>query len=174
MTEPPIKRIVITREKLQERIQSLGEQISRDYEGKELLLISVLKGSLYFMADLSRAIDIPLQLDFMALGMRSHSDGQSTVRIDKDLNIDITGKHVLLIEDIIRTGLTTGYLVQDLSARMPADIRVCSLLVNPSQQLISVPMPYVGFEVSAAFLIGYGLDVEENWRHLPYIAEIDA
>lgn len=174
MTKPPIRNIVFTQEKLQERIKILGEQISRDYEGKELILVSILNGSLYFTADLSRAIDIPLQLDFMAIGVRNNANGSPIVRIEKDLRVDISGKHVLLIEDIIRTGLTTAYLIKELSVRQPADIQVCSLLVNPSQQLISLPMPYVGFEVSAAYLIGYGLDAQENWRQLPYIAEYDA
>ena len=175
MNELPIKKVVFSEEAIQERIEALGKAISRDYKGNDLVLIGVLTGSFYFMADLSRALDIPVQMDFMAIGVYPNSQTKSgAVRIVKDLNIDIAGRHVLLVESIIRTGLTTGYLAQTLSARMPASVNVCSLLVCPEQQLIDVPMPYFGFEVSPDYLIGYGLDHKENWRNLKYISEMES
>ncbi len=173
--DKPIKKIVFSEDAIQERIKALGAEISRDYCGKDLVLIGVLTGSFYFMADLSRALGIPVQIDFMGIGVYPNSQTKSgAVRIVKDLNIDIAGRHVLLIESIIRTGLTTGYLTQTLSARMPASVNVCPLLVCPEQQLIDVPMPYFGFKVSPDYLIGYGLDQKENWRSLPYIAEVES
>lgn len=172
--EIPIRQVRFSEEKLQERIKIIGQDISRQYAGKELVLISVLKGSLYFFADLTRAITIPVQLDFISIGTYPTSTNQQgIVRITKDLDLEITGKHVLLIEDIIRTGLTTGYLVQTLQTRMPASLKVCTLLQNPAEQLINVPIAFCGFIITATRLIGYGMDVHEQGRHLPYIAEID-
>lgn len=168
-----ISQVRYPEEKLLGRIREIGQEISRDYAGKDLILISVLKGSLYFFADLTRAITIPVQLDFISIGTYPTTTNQKgIVRITKDLDLEITGKHVLLIEDIIRTGLTTGYLVQTLQARMPASVKVCTLLQNPNEQLINVPIAYCGFIISAARLIGYGMDVHEQGRNLPYIAEI--
>ncbi|MBP8989381.1 MAG: hypoxanthine phosphoribosyltransferase [Clostridia bacterium] len=166
-------KIRFSEETLRQRIKEMGQQISHDYAGKELILISVLKGSLYFFADLTRAIDLPIQIDFISIGTYPTSTNQKgIVRITKDLDLEITGKHVLLIEDIIRTGLTTGYLVQTLQARLPASIKVCTLLQNPDEQLINVPVAYRGFTISATRLIGYGMDIEEQGRNIPYIAEI--
>lgn len=168
------KNVVFSEDIIKERVRLMGEQINHDYAGKELILVSVLKGTLYFFADLTRFIDIPVQLDFMAVGVYPNSTSQTgVVRITKDLDLDISGKHVLIIEDIIRTGLTTGYLVQNLESRMPASVKVCTLLVNPKQQLIKVPIEYYGFEISDAWLIGYGMDVNEKCRNLPYIAEAE-
>ena len=172
--QPVIKRVLFSEETLQTRIEDMGRQISRDYQSKELILVGVLKGSLYFLSDLSRAIDIPIQLDFISIGLYSNTSHETgVVRISKDLDLDITGRHVLIIEDIIRTGLTTGYLVQNLATRKPESIKVCSLLVNPSQLMINVPIDYSGFEVSAQWLMGYGLDVDQKWRNIPYIVEIE-
>lgn len=169
-----IKRTLLTADAIQRRVQEIGQQIRADYPEGDLVLVGVLKGSLYFMADLSRAIDLPLQLDFMTIGTIPNTTNQTgVVRITKDLDLDVTGKHVLLIEDIIRTGLTTAYLVQNLKARQAASVKVCSLLVNPDQQLINVPIAYVGFEITQAWLIGYGMDTGERGRNLPYIAEIE-
>ena len=169
------KRIIFSDEALQKRIKELARQISADYAGKELILVSVLKGSLYFFADLTRAIEIPIQLDFMAIGTYPQATNQKgIVRITKDLDLEITGKHVLVIEDIIRTGLTTAYLVQNLLSRMPASVKVCTLLVNREQQLINVPIAYWGFAITDARLVGYGMDVREKGRNWPYIAEIDS
>lgn len=168
-----IGKIVFSQEEIKRRIIELGKQISRDYVGKPLVVIGVLKGSLYFLSDLTRAIDIPLQLDFIAIGNYSReTNRKGIVRITKDLDLDITDKHVLLIEDILRTGLTIGYLVQNLEARQPASVRVCTLLSNPQQQLINVPVEYSGFEIDRRRLVGYGMDIQEEYRHLPYIAEL--
>ena len=172
MSEIKEMKIEFSTKQLLERIKELGHEISRDYEGKELILVGVLKGSFYFFADLSRNIDIPIQLDFISIGVYPNSTNETgVVRIVKDLDLDITGKHVLVIEDIIRTGLTIGYLVQNLESRKPASVKVCSLLVNPGQQLINVPISYVGFEISDTWLMGYGLDIKENGRNLPYIVK---
>ena len=175
MNPHPHRRILYTETVIQARVRELGAQISRDYAGKELIMAAVLKGSLYFFADLTRAIDIPIQLDFIAIGnYQSSVPNQGVVRFTKDLDIDIEGKHILLVEDIIRTGLTTAYLVQTLATRKPASINVCTLLVNPEQQLINVPIAYQGFEITLTRLIGYGMDVNEHGRNLPYIAELAA
>lgn len=168
------KRILYSEEALRTRIRELGREISHDYAGRDLIMVSVLKGSFYFFSDLTRAIDIPIQIDFITIGTYPNTTNQTgIVRITKDLDLDITGKDVLLVEDIIRTGLTTGYLVQNFSARKPASVKVCSLLVNPSQQLINVPIAYSGFEIGDKWLIGYGMDVKEKGRNIPYIAEIE-
>ncbi|MEI8199233.1 MAG: hypoxanthine phosphoribosyltransferase [Eubacteriales bacterium] len=174
MTEFKQRRIVYTAEDLRTKVTGMGRQISTDYAGKDLVVVGVLKGSLYFFADLTRAIDIPIGVDVIAIGTIPNTTSQTgIVRITKDLDLDIIGKHVLLIEDIIRTGLTTAYLVQSLEARKPASIKVCSLLVNPDQQLINVPIAYSGYEISDIWLIGYGMDVHEQGRSLPYIAELE-
>jgi hypoxanthine phosphoribosyltransferase len=175
MKWPPSDRIQFSSERINKRVHGLGQAISHDYAGKELILISVLKGSLYFFADLTRAIDLPVQLDFISIGTYPTSTNQKgIVRITKDLDLEITGKHVILVEDIIRTGLTTGYLVQTLQTRMPASINVCTLLYNPSEQLINVPVAYSGFEITKMRLVGYGMDIQEQGRNLPYIAEIES
>jgi hypoxanthine phosphoribosyltransferase len=174
MQEIRTKRIVYDEDRLRERIRQLGRQIGEDYCGQYPILVSVLKGSLYFLADLTRAIDIPIQLDFIMIGTYTNATNQTgVVRIIKDLDLDITGRHVLLIEDIIRTGLTTGYLVQNLITRQPASVKVCTLLLNPEQQLINVPIAYTGFTISKTRLVGYGMDIGENGRNLPYIAELE-
>lgn len=172
MEQPAYKSIAFSSDDLQKRITALGEQITRDYDGKELVLIALLKGSLYFCADLTRVVNLPVQIDFMSIGVYA-SNQSGIVRITKDLDIDITGKHVLVVEDIVRTGLTLGYLVQNLEARQPASVKVCALFVNPAQQLIDVPLAYTGFEVTNTWLMGYGMDVGEKWRNLPYVVEIE-
>ena len=169
-----IKRILIKATQIEDRVREIGRQITTDYHGKPLVLVGVLKGSLYFISDLSRAIDLPLELDFMTIGTIPNTTHQTgIVRITKDLDLDITGKHVLLIEDIVRTGLTTAYLVQNLLARQAASVKVCTLLLNPDQQLINVPIGYAGFEINQTWLVGYGMDIAEQGRNLPDIAEIE-
>jgi hypoxanthine phosphoribosyltransferase len=166
-------KIIYSEEDIKKRVLELGKQITSDYAGKDLILVGVLKGSLFFLTDLARAIKLPLQLDMISIGIYPNSPGRTgVVRLTKDLDSDISGKHVLVIEDIIRSGLTTGYLLQNLETRGAASIRVCTLLRSPDEQLISIPVQYAGFEVSKARLVGYGLDVEEKGRNLPYIAEI--
>jgi len=170
--ETDFVRIAFTSETIAARVAELGARITSDYAGEEPVLVGVLKGSSYFLADLSRRIDLQVKIDFMSIGVYQGTTKTGIVRITKDLDIDVSGKHVLLVEDIIRTGLTTGYLVQNIEARKPKSVRVCSLLANPDQQLISFPIDYTGFTVSGEWLVGYGLDIDEKWRNLPYIAEI--
>jgi len=174
MADLTYKRVVFDEQTLQARIKEMGEQITRDYEGKDLVMLCVLKGTMYFFADITRHVDLPALLDFISIGVYPAATSETgAVRIAKDLDFDISGKHVLVVEDIIRTGLTVGYLVQNLAARNPASVKVCSLLVHPAQQLINVPIAYQGFEVSDEWLMGYGMDVDEKWRNLPYIVEIE-
>jgi hypoxanthine phosphoribosyltransferase len=171
---PPIKQILYTEEQLRERVRALGHQITQDYQGRELVMIGVLTSSVYFFTDLTRAIDLPVLVDFIDLGHISQSATQKgIVRITKDLDLDISDRHVLVVEDIVRTGLTVGYLIQNLSSRMPASIKVCSLLVNPEQQILNIPIAYSGFTFSSSRLIGYGLDIGGAGRNLPYIAEVE-
>ncbi len=169
-----IEKIIINREELEERILALGKQISEDYVGKELILVGVLKGAIYFLTDLSKAIDLPLQIDLMSIGVFSNSTGRSgVVRIVKDLDYDITDKHVIIVEDVVRSGLTSGYLLQNLETRGAASIKLCALLYSPEEFLLNFPIAYYGFEISKSnWLVGYGLEVEEKGRNLPYIAEI--
>lgn len=167
------RRIIFDASMIALTVRQLAERISADYAGQPLILVGVLKGSLYFLADLSRQLSIPVRLDFIAIDAFGQDKGHSgTVRLIKDLDLDITGCPVLLIEDILRTGLTTAYLVRNLAARGPASVKVCTLLQSPDQQLIDVPVAYCGFEISRARLIGYGMDAQEADRHLPYIAEM--
>lgn len=166
-------KIILNTDVLQSRIAEIGRQITIDYAGQDLILIGVLKGSLYFLADLTRVIDMPVQIDFITIGTIPNTTNQTgIVKITKDLDLDISGKHVLLIEDIIRTGLTTAYLVQNLRAHLPASIKVCTLLVNQDQQMITVPLAYCGFDITRNRLVGYGMDINEKGRNLPYIAEL--
>ena len=165
--------VVFSADDLKKRIAELGRQITLDYGGRELILVGVLKGSLYFLTDLSREIALPLQLDLISIGIFPNSTGRTgAVRLTKDLDCDIAGKHVLIVEDIIRSGLTTGYLLQNLETRGAASIAVCTLLLSPDEQLIGIPISYIGYEVSEARLLGYGLDVDEKGRNLPFIAKI--
>ena len=174
MNQPHTLHIAFTEEELQSRVRDIGAQIAADYDGKELVLVAVLKGSLYFFADLTRAIPISLQTDCIAFGMYGPAASQTgVVRITKDLDLDVTGKHVIIVEDIVRTGLTLGYLVQNIEARGPSSVTVCALFVNPVQQLIDIPIAYQGFTVSSVWLMGYGMDVSEQWRHLPYVVEVE-
>jgi hypoxanthine phosphoribosyltransferase len=172
MQQPHILRTAFSEEQLKSRVAELGAAISADYAGQELVLIAVLRGSLYFFADLTRAISIPVQTDCIAFGMYAHSH-TGVVRITKDLDLNIAGKHVLIVEDIVRTGLTLGYLIQNIETRSPASVKVCALFVNPAQHLIDIPIAYQGFTVSSAWLMGYGMDVGEQWRHLPYVVEVE-
>ncbi len=174
MIQPENARVAFSEEALSRRISELGAQIAADFAGRELVAVGVLKGSMYFLADLTRAIRLPLQVDFISIGMYPAATSQTgVVRITKDLDIDITGKHVLIVEDIVRTGLTLGYLVQNLESRCPASVSICTLLLSPDQLLINLPISYSGFTVSDEWLMGYGLDVGEQWRNLPYIVKID-
>jgi hypoxanthine phosphoribosyltransferase len=168
--ERAVGEILIDAGTLQTRIRELGEEITADYDGRELLLLGVLKGAVFFMADLMRSIAVPCEIDFMAISSYGAStDSSGVVRILKDLDINIEGRHVLVIEDIIDSGLTLSYLVRNLESREPASLAVCALLTKPERREIEVDVRYVGFEIPNRFVIGYGLDFAERYRNLPYV-----
>jgi len=165
-----IAKVLISEEQLQAKVAELGAQISRDYAGKDLLLVSILKGSVVFMADLCRRIDLPCTVDFMAVssyGSGTSSTGQ--VQITKDLSSDIAGKHIIVVEDILDSGNTLSYLLKLLAQRKPASIRLCTLLDKPERRTKPVEVHYSGFTIPDAFVVGYGLDYAEHYRNLPYI-----
>ena len=176
MTEPvhpPIGEILVQPDQLKERVRALGRTISEDYAGKDLLLVGVLKGAVFFLADLMRNIDVPCEVDFMAVASYgSATDSSGVVRILKDLDTPISGRNVLIVEDIVDSGLTLQYLLRNLGARDPASIEVCALLTKPERRKAEVPIRYTGFEIPNRFAIGYGLDHGERWRNLPYVAAL--
>ena len=162
---------LLTEEQIRGRITELGAEIARDYAGKEPILVAVLKGAFIFMADLARAVQIPLEVDFMAVssyGASTRSSG--VVRIVKDLDIDLHGRHVIIVEDIVDSGLTLRYLRKTLESRGTASLEVCALLVREGNQQAELDLRYIGFRIPPAFVIGYGLDVAERYRNLPHIA----
>jgi hypoxanthine phosphoribosyltransferase len=166
-----VGEILIEEEALRNRIRELGEEISADYAGRDLLLIGVLKGAVFFMADLMRCLTVACEVDFMAISSYGAStDSSGVVRILKDLDINIEGRDVLVVEDIIDSGLTLSYLIRNLEAREPASLEVCALLTKPARREIDVSVRYVGFEIPNRFVIGYGLDFAERYRNLPYVA----
>jgi hypoxanthine phosphoribosyltransferase len=165
-----VGEVLIDEEQLAGRIRELGREISSDYAGRELLLVGVLKGAVFFMADLMRSITVPCEIDFMAISSYgAATDSSGVVRILKDLDINIEGRHVLVVEDIIDSGLTLSYLVRNLESREPASLDVCALLTKPERREIEVAVRYVGFEIPNRFVIGYGLDFAERYRNLPYV-----
>ena len=165
-----VSEILIDEETLHSRIVELGAQISDDYRGEDLLLIGVLKGAIFFMADLMRSIDIPCEVDFMAISSYGAGiDSSGVVRILKDLDVSIEGRNVLVVEDIIDSGLTLSYLLRNLEARDPASLEVCALLTKPERRENDVACRYVGFEIPNRFVIGYGLDFAERYRNLPFV-----
>jgi hypoxanthine phosphoribosyltransferase len=168
--ERAVSEVLIDEERLRGRIAELGEEISTDYAGRDLLLIGVLKGAVFFMADLMRHLTMACEVDFMAISSYGAStDSSGVVRILKDLDINIDGRDVLVVEDIIDSGLTLSYLIRNLEAREPASLEVCALLTKPERREIDVPVRYVGFEIPNRFVIGYGLDFAERYRNLPYV-----
>jgi hypoxanthine phosphoribosyltransferase len=171
--ERAVTDVLIDRDTLQRRISELGEEISADYAGRDLLLVGVLKGAVFFMADLMRGLTIPCEIDFMAISSYgAATDSSGVVRILKDLDINIAGRDVLVVEDIIDSGLTLSYLMRNLQARKPASLEICALLTKPGRREIDVPVRYVGFEIPNKFVIGYGLDDRERHRNLPYVAAL--
>lgn len=165
-----IEEVLIDEETLAQRVAELGEQITQDYQGKRLLLLGVLKGAVLFLVDLARQIQLPLEIDFMATssyGASTRSSG--IVRILKDLEDSIEGQHILVVEDIVDSGLTLDYLLRSLAARGPASVKVCGLLVKDRARDLAVPVDYVGFTIPDRFVVGYGLDYAERYRNLPYI-----
>ena len=170
MLEQDIERVLFTEEELKARVAEIAARIDKDYAGKEPMLISVLRGSFIFMADLARAITLPCTVDFMAVssyGSGTTSSGQ--VKITKDLSENIEGRDIVVVEDILDSGNTLAYLLQILQARRPASIRLCTLLDKPSRRVKPVQADYVGFPVEDLFVVGYGLDYAERYRNLPYI-----
>mgnify|MGYP001025604483 CR=1 FL=1 len=166
-----IKSILIDEEALQLKIKELGEQITRDYQEKELLVICILKGAVMFVSDLIKRIDLPLEIDFMAISSYGNSTKSSgIVRIIKDLNEEIKGKHILVVEDIIDSGLTLSYLIDNLKSREPASVAICTLLDKPDNRKTDIDIAYTGFVVPDEFVVGYGLDYAEKYRNLPFIA----
>ena len=165
-----VEEVLIDEETLQGRIGELGALITEDYRGRDLLLIGVLKGAVFFMADLMRQIEVPCEVDFMAISSYGAGvDSSGVVRILKDLDVSIEGRHVLVVEDIIDSGLTLSYLLRNLEAREPASLEVCALMTKPERRENDVECRYVGFEIPNRFVIGYGLDFAERYRNLPYI-----
>jgi hypoxanthine phosphoribosyltransferase len=169
--ERAVGEVLIDEETLAARVAELGAEISADYEGRDLLLIGVLKGAVFFMADLMRHLTVPCEVDFMAISSYGDStDSSGIVRILKDLDINIEGRDVLVVEDIIDSGLTLSYLMRNLESREPASLEVCALMTKPARREIDVPVRYIGFEIADRFVVGYGLDLAERYRNLPYVA----
>lgn len=175
MRDASIGEILVQPDDLHHRVRQLGRQISEDYAGREPLLICVLKGAVFFLADLMRAIDVPCEVDFMAVasyGSATQSSG--VVRILKDLDASIEDRDVIIVEDIVDSGLTLQYLLRNLTARGPASLAVCALLTKPERLQVDLSPKYVGFEIPDRFAIGYGLDHGERYRNLPYVAALKA
>jgi hypoxanthine phosphoribosyltransferase len=169
-----IGEILIDEDTLAARVAELGGEVSADYEGRDLLLIGVLKGAVFFMADLMRHLTVACEVDFMAISSYGDAtDSSGIVRILKDLDISIEGREVLVVEDIIDSGLTLSYLMRNLESREPTSLEVCALLTKPSRREIDVPVRYVGFEIPNKFVVGYGLDFAERYRNLPYVGVLD-
>jgi hypoxanthine phosphoribosyltransferase len=173
MRDPQIGEILVQPDDLKRKVREIGEQITADYAERDLLLVCVLKGAVFFLADLMRAIEIPCEVDFMAVSSYgSETDSSGVVRILKDLDRPIAGRDVLIVEDIVDSGLTLQYLLRNLGAREPASLEVCALLTKPDRRKVELPTRYVGFEIPDKFAIGYGLDVAERYRNLPYVAAL--
>jgi hypoxanthine phosphoribosyltransferase len=169
--DPAIGEILVAGDALAGRVGELGAQISADYADRSLLLVGVLKGAIFFLADLMRAIEVPCEVDFMAVASYgSSTDSSGVVRILKDLDASIEGRDVVIVEDIVDSGLTLNYLLRTMRARNPASLEVCALLTKPERRKVDLPIRYVGFEIPNRFVIGYGLDYREKYRELPFVA----
>jgi hypoxanthine phosphoribosyltransferase len=174
MGEAGVGEILVQRDELAHRVRELGEQISADYQGRDLFLVGVLKGAVFFLSDLMRHLEPPCEVDFMAVASYgSSTDSSGVVRILKDLDAPIEGREVLIVEDIVDSGLTLSYLLRTLRARNPASLEVCALLTKPERRKVDLPIKYVGFEIPNRFAIGYGLDYGERYRNLPYVAVLE-
>jgi hypoxanthine phosphoribosyltransferase len=171
--DPAIGEILVSTEDLERRVSELGAEINRDYAGKDLVMIGVLKGAVLFLADLMRELEVPCEIDFMAVSSYgSSTDSSGVVRILKDLDGAIEGRDVLLVEDIVDSGLTLHYLLKNLGARNPRSLEVCALLTKPERRRVDLPIRYVGFEIPNRFAIGYGLDHGQRYRNLSYVAAL--
>lgn len=172
MNDPDLGRVVVTEDELQQRVRELGKELTSDYDGRPVLLVGVLKGAFMFMSDLARAIDLPVEFDFMSVasyGSATRTSG--VVRILMDLDLDLSQRHVVIVEDIVDSGLTLAYLRKNLAARGPASLEVCALLLKEGLQKVDPDIKYVGFRIPPDFVVGYGLDVGQRYRNLPYIVE---
>lgn len=161
-------KILFDQQQLRQRITELGAEISAAYEGESVVFVSMLKGSLYFLADLSRAVTIEANYDLVAV-----TSQKVRMQLTRDITLQIEDKHVIVVEEIVRTGLTTNYLLQHLETKNPKSLQVCALLSNPNEQLIDLPMPFIGFMIDQTRVIGYGMDYKEHGRTLPFIAKLD-
>ena len=171
--EGRIGEIIVQADDLQHRVRELGAEITSDYDGRDLLLVGVLKGAVFFLADLMRHIEVPCEVDFMAVASYgSATESSGVVRILKDLDMAIEGRDVLIVEDIVDSGLTLQYLLRSLKTRNPHTLEVCALLTKPSRREVDLPARYIGFEIPDKFAIGYGLDHAEKYRNLPYVAAL--
>jgi hypoxanthine phosphoribosyltransferase len=164
-----IAETLVDEPSIRAKVAELGRRISDDYRGETLLLVGLLRGAIVFLSDLMRAIDIPVQLDFIGISSYGASTDSGAVRLEMDLETDIAGRHVLIVEDIVDTGKTLSYLVQTLKARQPASLRICALLDKPERRLVPIVVDYVGFEIPDKFVVGYGLDFAEGYRNLPFV-----
>ncbi len=170
-----VQDVLLTPEQIQQRVSELGRSVARDYTGRSPLLVGVLKGVVFFMADLLRAISIPVEVDFLAVASYSpETRNRGKVRLVKDLEADISGRNVLFVEDVIDTGLTLNYLLSTLRARQPASLEVCVLFDKPEKRLIDIPLKYKGFNLPDRFVVGYGLDHHERYRNLPFVGILKA
>jgi hypoxanthine phosphoribosyltransferase len=168
-----VDRVIIPSDEIKKRVKELGEEISRDYKEKNPLLVCILRGAVIFLSDLIREIKIPVEIDFMAVSSYGSSTRSSgVVRILKDLNENIRGKHVVLVEDIVDTGLTLNYLLKNLKSREPASLEICSFLLKEGKQRVPLEIKYLGFVIPDEFVVGYGLDYAQKFRNLPYVASI--
>ena len=174
MKDDAVGEILVQPDELARRVRELGVELSRDYADRDLLLVGVLKGALFFLSDLMRRLEVPCEVDFMAVASYgSSTDSSGVVRILKDLDASIEGRHVLVVEDIVDSGLTLQYLLRNLRARNPATLEVCALLTKPERRMVELEPRYVGFEIPNRFVIGYGLDHAERFRNLPYVAVLN-
>ena len=174
MRDAIVGEILVQPDDLSRRVRELGVQITADYAGRDLLLVGVLKGAVFFLSDLMRHIAVPTEVDFMAVASYgSATDSSGVVRILKDLDVALEGRHVLIVEDIVDSGLTLQYLLRNLGARNPASIEVCALLTKPDRREVELEPRYVGFEIPNRFVVGYGLDYAERYRNLPYVAVLE-
>ncbi len=173
MRDAAVGKILVQQDELAHRVRELGREISADYRDEEIFLVGVLKGAVFFLSDLMRHLDVPCQVDFMAVASYgSSTDSSGVVRILKDLDAPIEGRKVLIVEDIVDSGLTLSYLLRTLRARNPESVEVCALLTKPERRKVDLPIRYVGFEIPNRFAIGYGLDHGERFRNLPYVAAL--
>ena len=172
MSETEIIKVLIPQDRLQERVSELGQEISQAYEQKDLAVVAILKGSFIFAADLLRALSVMPTIDFMAISSYAGEPGSGVVRITKDLEENIADRHVILIEDIIDTGLTANYLLRVLGQRNPASLEICALLDKSARRIIDLPIAYSGFDIPDHFVVGYGMDYQQRYRNLPYIATL--